>query len=356
MKIIFVIPDLSSGGAERVISILSDSFVKRELDVDVLLLQEHRVCYTVSDKVNIVYLGENLLTCSQKKACQIMRGYFKKQKEQYGKVIAVPFLDVSLKRVLVATFGLKIPIIASERNDPYQKGRGLVNRIKANLPYCLASHCVFQTPGAREYYGKVVQKKGSVIMNPLMMPGYVSWKGQKSKRMVSVGRLEPQKNQMLLINAFAQIHKIYPEYTLDIYGEGSLRKSLQQRIDELGLRDTVFLRGYSADIYAILEESLLFVLSSDYEGLSNALIEAMAVGMPVISTDHPCGGAKVLIQNNENGILVPVNDESAIVLAMKQVIEDADLALALGERARLVRELLSIDRVTTEWKTVFDRV
>lgn len=356
MKIIFVIPDLSSGGAERVISILSDSFVKRELDVDVLLLQEHRVCYTVSDKVNIVYLGENLLTCSKKKACQIMRGYFKKQKEQYGKVIAVPFLDVSLKRVLVATFGLKIPIIASERNDPYQKGRGLVNRIKANLPYCLASHCVFQTPGAREYYGKVVQKKGSVIMNPLMMPGYVSWKGQKSKRMVSVGRLEPQKNQMLLINAFAQIHKIYPEYTLDIYGEGSLRKSLQQRIDELGLRDTVFLRGYSADIYAILEESLLFVLSSDYEGLSNALIEAMAVGMPVISTDHPCGGAKVLIQNNENGILVPVNDESAIVLAMKQVIEDADLALALGERARLVRELLSIDRVTTEWKTVFDRV
>lgn len=356
MKIVFVIPDLGSGGAERVISILSDSFVKRELDVDVLLLQEHRVCYTVSDKVNIVYLGENLLTCSKKKACQIMRGYFKKQKEQYGKVIAVPFLDVSLKRVLVATFGLKIPIIASERNDPYQKGRGLVDRIKANLPYWLASHCVFQTPGAREYYGKTVQKKGSVIMNPLMMPGDISWKGQKSKRMVSVGRLEPQKNQMLLINAFAQIHKIYPEYTLDIYGEGSLRESLQQRIDELGLRDTVFLRGHSADIHAILEESLLFVLSSDYEGLSNALIEAMAVGMPVISTDHPCGGAKVLIQNNENGILVPVNDEFAIVLAMKQVIEDADLALALGKRARLVRELLSVDRVTTEWKTVFDRV
>lgn len=349
MKIIFIIPNLGAGGAERVISILSDSFLGKSMNVDVILLQDNTISYSISDKVDTVYFDMNLLSCSKKLSCKILRDYFKKQKREHGGVVVIPFLDTCLKRALLATAGLNIPVIACERNDPYQKGNTLIARLKANLPYLMASHCVFQTPGAGEYYYSRVQKKGDIIMNPLVMSDDIIWKGQASKRIVSVGRLEPQKNQLMLIDAFYKVHQEYPEYSLEIYGEGYMKEILQSKIDDLHLNQSVILRGHSPNIPAILEDSYMFVMSSDYEGLSNALIEALAVGMPVVTTDHPCGGAKMLIKDGINGILVPTGDADSMAIAMKRVIESSDFACQIGENAYHIRELLSVEQITNKW-------
>ena len=285
-----------------------------------------------------------------------MRNYFKEQKRVDKKIIIIPFLDTCLKRVLASTIGLNIPIIASERNDPYQKGENVVARIKANIPYCLANYCIFQTPNARDYYWHVVRKKSAVIMNPLVMSDSIKWRSKSSKHIVSVGRLEKQKNQMLLINSFYYVNKKYPEYILDIYGEGSLNKELTLRIKELNLEDNVFLHGYSSDIYRILEDAEFFILSSDYEGMSNALIEAMAIGMPVISTDHPCGGAKMLIQDGVNGVLIPVKNESAMVNAMILLIENQGLAIKMGRNASEIRRNLCVETIVKNWMNVIERL
>lgn len=356
MKIIFIIPDLGSGGAERVVSILANSFVNYDINVDIMLLQSDKVSYQISNQVNVVYFNMDLLSSPKILACKIMRDYFKQQKKHYGKIVVMPFLDTCLKRALISTAGLDIPVVASERNDPYQKGINLISRFKANIPYLLATRCVFQTPGARDFYCKFVRRKSNVIMNPLMMSEHIRWKGTKSKRIVSVGRLEPQKNQRLLIDAFCRVSERHPDYVLDIYGEGSLRDELQARINELRLENVIYLRGYSSDIHGILENSTMFVLSSDYEGMSNALIEALAAGMPVITTDHPCGGAKMLVQNNENGILVPINDENAMASAMKRIIEDDLFAYKIGNTAYKVRGLLAADQIAKEWLNMIERL
>lgn len=356
MKIIFVIPNLSSGGAERVISILANSFVNLGISVDVVLMKDRQISYTISDKVSIVCFDQDLLSCSKKLSFEILRAYFKAQKHSYNRVVAIPFLDTCLKRTLLATVGLHIPVIASERNDPHQKGGSKIARMKANIPYLLASHCVFQTSSAAEYYYRSIQKKSDVIMNPLVMSKDIHWKGTGSTRIVSVGRLESQKNQLMLLEAFSHVHEKHPEYTLEIYGEGSMREVLLAKIDELQLCNVIFLRGHSSNIPKELEESFLFALSSDYEGLSNALIEALAVGMPVVTTDHPCGGAKALVQNGINGILVPTGDAAAMAAAMLLAIENPEFALHLGENAYQVRQLLSAEQIAEKWLTIIQKL
>ena len=354
MKVIFVVPNLGPGGAERVISILSNSFVENDIDVDIFLLRDNRISYQLSERVNIVYFNIDLLSCAARVSCRIMREYFKNQKRNNDKVIIIPFLDTCLKHVLVSSIGLKIPVIASERNDPYQKGTSLISRIKANIPYLLASCCVFQTKGAKEYYCGWVRRKGHIIMNPLIIGEDVEWQGQTSKHIVSVGRLEPQKNQLLLIDAFSHIHNEYPEYILEIYGEGTLREKLKQRIEALGLGEVVFLCGHSPDIQNVLVNAYLFVLPSDYEGMSNALIEALSIGMPVVTTDHPCGGARMLVDNGINGILVPVKHERAMICAVKNMLENQAFASQIGKEAYKVRELLSVQKITKEWLNVIE--
>lgn len=130
---------------------------------------------------------------------------------------------------------------------------------------------------------------------------------------------------MLLIDAFNDFQKENEEYSLVIYGEGTLRKQLQTKIDELGLQKKIFLPGKEEKLLEIINDSAMFVLSSDYEGLPNVLIEAMCMGMPVIATDCPSGGPRELINNNINGILVPVNNKKKLVEAMIR-LTDNDLA------------------------------
>ena len=255
-----------------------------------------------------------------------------------------------------ATVGLSIKHIVSERNDPAHFAGKRITAIISRALMRLADGFVFQTKDARDFYGEKISKKSTIIPNPLFdmhqMPSKI-YSGERKKNIVSVGRLNPQKNHILLIDAFCDIHKEFPEYRLEIWGEGQERYNLEQYINEKNLNKCITLPGVSNQIFDKLYDSSLFVLSSNFEGMPNALIEAMALGLPVISTDCPCGGPSFLISNKVNGILVKVGDKNEMVNAMRFMLNNKDKAISMGENAFLLRERLSEQTVNKQWFDYF---
>lgn len=181
-------------------------------------------------------------------------------------------------------------------------------------------------------------------------------KKERENVIVSVGRLVEQKNQKVLINAFSKIAKKYPEYKLKIFGEGNLREELQKQIDDLNMKDKIYLCGVCDNIKEQLEKAKIFVLPSNYEGMPNALIEAMASGCSVISTDCPCGGPRELIENNKNGILVPVNNEQELSNKIEYLIKNEEKAKIMGENAKKVQEKLNPDNILKQWENYIIKI
>ena len=156
----------------------------------------------------------------------------------------------------------------------------------------------------------------------------------------------------MMISAFHKVHMRYPEYTLEIYGEGSERKILQDQIDQLNLKDNAFLCGFTDDIFDKMRDCAMYVCSSDYEGISNALMEAMAMGVPSISTDCPIGGARAMIQDGANGLLVPVGDVDTLASAMFRLISEPLFAQKLADQAWQSMREYDIKEIANQWLNV----
>ena len=170
---------------------------------------------------------------------------------------------------------------------------------------------------------------------------------------MSVGRLNKQKNYPLLLRSFKDLHSEYAEYKLVIYGDGPERQSLEALIKDLGLSEVVLLPGAINNVPEVIYNASLFVLPSDFEGMPNALMEAMALGLPCISTDCPCGGARELIENDKNGLLVPVGDEKSIVSAIRFMLNNPEKAKQMGMNAMKIRSTHSLDVISKLWYDYF---
>ncbi len=171
-------------------------------------------------------------------------------------------------------------------------------------------------------------------------------------RLVCVGRFEPQKNQKLLLRAFAEVHKQCPEAILELVGDGYLRSELEALVAELGLGDCVIMEGVSADVAGRLNRADVFVLSSDFEGLPVSVLEAMACGLPVVSTD--AGGTRDIVINEENGLIVPVGDQAALQDAMLRLCRDPALRRTMGEKSREYALLRSVDRFVVQYEELYE--
>ncbi len=223
--------------------------------------------------------------------------------------------------------------------------------IVRQITYDMADHVVFQTEDAKSYFPKRTQKKSVVIPNPLT-EGLPYRDKKTNKDIIMACRLRPQKNVGLAIRAFSQFHKSHPNYRLVVYGEGYMLEELKNLAIEKGVSDSVIFPGHVDDIHQRMASCAMFLLSSDYEGLSNSLIEAMAIGAPTISTDCPVGGSKMMIENGINGILVPVGDEGAISAAMSSIADNPQLANDLSKNAIKIRERLSVSTICPQWETL----
>lgn len=356
-KILFHIHNLNRGGAERVVVNLSERFAKDGYEVLIAIEEAAEYEYEVPENVKRVDVGiktdgnENLFSrfYSIRKRKNRLRELLKK--EQPDLVIA--FGKSANYRAVSAAKGI-CPVLVSVRNDPKVDYVGRMNRLFCRKYLYRADGCVFQTEEARAFFPKKFTDRSRIILNPIN-DKYLQTEPAMDRKpvIVTAGRIAAQKDQEVLIRAFAALEKEFPEYRLHIYGADSgdgTKEVLERLITEKRLHEKVVFCGNSNYLEKEIADSALFVLSSDYEGLPNALMEAMAMGLPVVSTDCPCGGPAMLIENGVNGYLVPVKDVPAMAEAMKKVLSDPVHARELGLAALMIRDRANGAVIYEQWK------
>lgn len=214
-----------------------------------------------------------------------------------------------------------------------------------------------QTERSRGFFCRKVGEKAVILPNSLN-PAFIRprYEGVREKKIVSVGRMDANKNHEMQLRAFAALKDKYPEYTLVIYGDGELRAYIEETADRLGIAERVSLPGVVPDVAARICRASLFLLTSYSEGVSNALIEALALGLPVIATDVPSGGTEELMKDGVNGLVIPAGDQAALERAMDRLLGDPAYADRLGREAAGIQERLAPERVNPMWKEYFERV
>lgn len=354
MIIVYLLASLGSGGAERVVSLLANEMAERGHLVEVICLKFNDVYYHISPKVKVTLAMQQ--TKNRFTELFWLRKYLKKQKPD----VVIPFTEGVYCFTILSLLGTRIPIIASERLDPtaMSKTRKILKRIL--LPY--ADRLVVQTQSIKEYFPKSIQAKTSVIYNPVREDVFSlpqpSLKGRgeddRFNRIISVGRLYPQKNQEMMIRAFARIAGDFLDWRLVIYGEGPRRQSLQLLIDNLQLTERVLLPGRTEHVIEELRKSKIFCLSSDFEGMSNAMIEAICVGLPIVST--MVSGTDELIKDGENGFLVKVGDENAFAGCLSSLMSYSVHREKISERNKVLASQFKIDYIVSQWMELINKI
>ena len=350
MNIVFIIDHMTIGGAQRVTYNLI-KWLQKSTSVDVQLLL-YRSLVVGDVKYDLSEIKHQYLKKGTLNRILHLRDILKEIKPDVVVSMGVPqaLFDVP------ALMGLGIKHIISERNDPAHFGGSIITRQLSHTLMRVADGYVFQTKDAQSFYGGRTAKRSVVIPNPLFIgdddPGK-QYSGEREKNIVSVGRLNRQKNHPLLIRAFKEISEDFPDYKLVIYGDGPERKNVESLIQELGLKERVLLPGTINNVPEKIYKASMFVLSSDFEGMPNALMEAMALGLPCISTDCPCGGPRELTTDGHDCTLVPVGDEDALANAMRKMLINPDVAQLMGKKAMVIREKMSVDKICRRWYDYF---
>lgn len=351
MNIAFVVYAVGVGGAERVSVTLAEYLQKVGHQVHILCYRNDN-SYPVDGAIPLVCLpdAQNPVRKHWKRIL-FFQQYAKKN--QIDAVIAL-FRGFDFTWVYRNLFhGC---LILSQRNDPkaeYAHDRSA--RFQCKWFFNGADGIVFQTEEEMAYFSSAIQKKGTVIPNPIKSDLPVPSREKREKTIVNFCRLEPQKNLRLLIDAFGSVRVLYPEYRLKIFGEGHQREELSAYIKEKQMEEQIELLPFSKRIHEEIKHASMFVSSSDYEGISNSMLEAMAMELPCICTDCPAGGARMAIQDGENGLLVPVGDQNRLADAMISLIQDPEYAERLGKRAGEVRSRFSAEAVCREWDVLIRR-
>lgn len=352
MKVIVLTDHFAQGGAERVASLITN----RLSSIDG---NEVHVC-VFEDTNNYNVLKERILfhVLADSKKGYLVNAWLK-----------IYNLSKIMKRVkadVIFSFGpimngyvyfakklsgiKKLYVVASERNDPRKEPVEEWKKKVRNFCYNHADVLVCQTQMAvdllREQYG--VKTKMVIISNPIT-PNLPVWKGVDSKNIIAACRLTEQKNIPMMIDAFEKLHKEHPDYRLIIYGEGELRQYLINIISQKKLQGIVLLPGFTNAIHEAMQNAYMYVSSSNYEGISNSMLESMGIGLPVVCTDCPVGGAGMYVKDGKNGLLTPVGDTESFYLAMKRFIEDKQLAQTCSENSKAINRELAVDKIVDKW-------
>ncbi len=346
MKILILISSLEGGGAERIASRVASALAERH-EVHIMPFSAASSPYPISDKVHIDNAG---LFDLRKKSripyrfvISIVFGYLYLSfvRLSFRPDVTLSFLKKpSLLNAFALGWGRKV---MSERNNPRQKGERLFQI--ACRAYHHADKVIFQSDTVRNMFPETIRCKGVVIPNPVEVTCRASG---SSLKIVASGRLRPQKNFALLIKAFSIFLASHPGHTLHIYGKGPLEEDLRHQISDMSLDGKVFLEGYVEGIHEAIRDAEIFVLSSDYEGMPNALLEAMMMGLPCVTTAFE--GAGELFGDSDSCLMVPVGDEVALAEAMSKLDDDPSFREILANRARIFAERFSTEKVIPLWE------
>lgn len=352
-KIVFYTSSLAKGGAQRVIVNLAESLVKKGYPVTIVTTMKGEQEYVISEGIGRVYsdITEEEITSSRIKN---FIGRFRKLRniwvqEEAGIIVA--FIGKNNFMALLTAFGLKIPVITSVRGEPREEYYNSLLRLLSKTLMGFSKGLILQTPDALKYFPRWMQKKSVILDNPLN-PEFIDeyYEGTRENEIVTVGRLDSNKNQKLIVDAFCSIAKEFPDTKLILYGDGEDREYLTKYVQKSGYVNQIALPGAVNNVKERIRKSKIFVLSSNTEGMPNALLEAMALGIPSISTDCPCGGPRMLMEGKRNGILVPVGEVQPMAEAMKQLLTDNVLWEEYSRNAYKLTEELHPNKVNQKWE------
>ena len=401
-EVVILLEELG-GGVARVVSVLSEKLVKEGFKVYIIPTLQPKeeilsdqvsfpesgvsLYYIKNDKLDRgnVELSKKLITASAKIRIRISTKITGKASEKaviqkrYGEKLYVRvqlfkrFLTNHPDAVILAfanqpawitSLTLKIgrfknKFIFSERSNPIVEASNRTALAFINRMFSRTDAMVFQTPDAMEWYAEKIKINGKVIFNPVKQDLPEPYDGVRKKSVVNFCRIDSPKNLPLLVEAFSKIHNEHPEYELYIYGDDAGHTPehtvrFKQSINNSGCEQAIHILPARPDVHSVVNDFGMFVSSSDYEGMSNSMLEAMAMGLPTVCTDCPIGGARAIIRDHENGILTPVGDADALYSAMKEIAEDPQLARKLSENGRKIREQLSPDRIAEEWISLIE--
>lgn len=383
--LIFVTLSLTKGGAERVISNMCNDFFADKSRVTIISLMKAVPEYPLDERIRLITIDE----CEQdyKKSMPIR---FVTRRRKLKRVLTeicakegkpdciVSFLPEPNMLMCSLKKCIAVPLIISVRNDPKVEYASKLKYAMMRLLYPKSDGYVFQTKQAKEYFSFSEHITGScvVIPNPLAkefveaavertdansatLHNRTEEQANKTPyRVMAAGRLEKQKNYPLMLQAFEAFHAKYPDSMLTIYGEGSEREKLELWIKEKGLSECILMLGVSDRIREEMAEADLFLMTSVYEGMPNALMEAMAMGLPVIATDCPCGGPAYLIEHGRNGFLVPLADDAVGRFAeiMVRLYEDRMLAAMVAKQAREIAKTEAPDVIYKRWEEYIETI
>ncbi len=397
-QLMFIMPVMKGGGAEKVAALLLNEFNKNGYECELVLTNSDRdeiVDRGLSPEVSLTVLREafpkssalkklfiTLLRLISSLICKIPEALGKKvpayfarfsfSAQYYDELKALKkhfaakpgaailsFLQPSIPLALLAAEGLPNRVVVSERADPYRllKKRYGYNFIKKY--YQRADAVVFQTDDAKAAYPENISKKGTVIFNPINDKLPEPYHGEREKNITTFCRVSRQKNLPVLVGAFAGFHKDFADYRLKVIGEPqnaddtAALEETKALAQKLGITEYIDFLPFSTQVHDLIIRDAMYVNSSDYEGMSNAMLEAMAIGMPVVCTDCPIGGANAVINNNENGILTEVGNAEEMCIAMKKIAGDKSFADTLSHNAVRIRYDLSLDNTAKKWMELF---
>lgn len=344
-RLLFYINAIHQGGAERVMLQLCQRFLEHGYEPLLVTSFVDSWEYPVPEGVERISLEQQEADQGRlKRNISRIRALRRLIKEREPALV-ISFMAEPNYRALIAARGLDTKTLISVRNDPAREYGGRLGRLLGQKLLPLADGCVFQTRQARDWFPKKLRDKSRIIMNQVDERFFSVPEGEGSC-ILTAGRLTEQKDQAMLIRAYA---RLLPEERLVICGEGPLRSQLQELIAGLGLTDKIELAGDMTDMPKVLEGAKLFVLPSAFEGMPNALLEAMAAGRCCISTDCPCGGPEMIIDSGVDGLLTPVGDEAALAKAMDSCLQDSGLRRSMAKAARKKAESFRPEAVFAQW-------
>lgn len=350
----FYITSLGRGGAERVLLQLAERFSRegwRAVFVTSFRVPDE---YPVPPGVERLSLEDEPCTQNALRRNLSRIRALRALCRQYRPAALISFMAEPNFRAVLAAQGLPVKTVISVRNVPEKEYFNRVFRFVARHILPLADGCVFQTEAARAWFSPKLQKKSTVIMNQVSEAFFDEPPAGTHRGIVAVGRLSAQKNHTLLIRAYAALGEI--DDPLTIYGEGPLRPELEALVRKLGLSGRVFLPGQSGNVPRDIKGAKLFVLPSDYEGMPNVLLEAMALGLACVSSDCPCGGPAAVIEDGVSGLLFPVGDEGALTACLRRLLKEESERGTLAENARRAALAFRPDAVFAEWKAYVENV